>query len=292
MMGKRLATILAALSFAICCGGEVGSTDGNTSWLKCPANGCGAGKECVEGRCVVAMATRTANADAGNALSLAHPDASPTNPPSLPTNPSPPATEPSPPPPASTSPTSPVVADAGVASCTQLSDPLGGKGTPVSFRNDVLPIFGLSCVTSDCHSPQDQKAGLNLGHKCGYDANAKWKCTFPSQPNADPTQPQPDDEQTVADVYASLLAPSSTVKSPTVYRVKPGDPENSFLVLSLANQQNSRGYACVDQDPSHETDPLPCGASMPQGSDPFCAGASQPKFATIVAWIAQGAPNN
>jgi len=28
-------------------------------------------------------------------------------------------------------------------------------------------------------------------------------------------------------------------------------------VLSLANQQNSRGYACVDQDVSHETNPPP-----------------------------------
>ena len=63
-------------------------------------------------------------------------------------------------------------------------------------------------------------------------------------------------------------------------------------MLSLANQQNSRGYACVDQDVSHETNPPPCGVSMPQNGDMFCTGTEQPKFDAIVAWIAQGARNN
>ena len=255
MIGRRIAVVVAALTLASGCGGEVGlSTDGNTSWLSCPKRGCGEGYQCIQDRCVVAKAMPITTREAG----------APT--------------------PAST--------DAGLASCTQLSDPRGGTGPAVSFRNDILPIFGLSCVTSDCHAPQDARAGLNLGYKCAYDPNAKWKCTFPAQSNPDPTVAQADDDATIAAVYANLLAPARTVAGGVVDRVKAGDPANSFLVLKLADQQNSRGYTCFNQDPSHESDPPPCGVSMPQGGDLFCSGNSRVKFDAVVAWIAQGAPNN
>jgi hypothetical protein len=155
-------------------------------------------------------------------------------------------------------------------------------------------MFGLSCVVSDCHSPRDQKAGLNLGNKCAYDANAKWKCTFPEfpDPSGDTSKPQPDDEATIAAIYASLLAPAFTVNGGLVKRVVPGDPANSFLVLSLADKQNTRGYSCTNQDPSHESNPPPCGTFMPQNQDLFCDGAYQPRFDAVVRWIAQGARNN
>jgi hypothetical protein len=270
MMGRRFTMAVAALALAPCCGGEVGlSTDGNTSWLRCPKQGCGAGYECVRDRCVVATAMPITSRD-GGAPAPEQPDPSASV----------------------AAATPPVATDSGLAGCTRLSDPLGGVGPTISFRNDILPIFGLSCVTSDCHDPHDAKAGLNLGYKCLYDAAAKWRCTFPAQSNSDPAVAQPDDEGTIAAIYASLLAPAATVASPTVYRVKPGDPENSVLVLKLADQQNSRGYTCVNQDPSHETNPPPCGVSMPQGGDPFCSGADRSRFDAIVAWIAQGAPNN
>jgi hypothetical protein len=261
---------VAALVLAPCCGGEVGlSTDGNTSWLRCPKQGCGEGYECVRDRCVVAKAMPISVRDGGAApLEQPNPTAS-----------------------VATA-TPPADMDSGLAGCTRLSDPLGGAGPAISFRDDILPIFGLSCVTSDCHDPHDAKAVLNLGYKCLYDAGAKWRCTFPVQSNPDPGMAQPDDEATIADIYASLLAPAATVATPTVYRVKPGDPENSFLVLKLANQQNSRGYTCFNQDPSHESNPPPCGVSMPQGGDSFCSGTSRARFDAIVAWIAQGAPDN
>jgi hypothetical protein len=328
----------AALALSPGCATDATSTDGNTSWLKCP-RGCDDGYECVRGQCVVAKTMPIAPRDGGGARAPASdggmvptspsnggtaPTAStapsaggiaPTSPsgggiaptsPSgggmVPTSPQDAGSVPSPPrdggglssvpQPPDAAPPDPVQTGTGLANCTSLTDPRGGKGPAISFRNDILPIFGLDCVTSDCHDPQYVRAGLYLGHNCAYDANAKWKCSFPSNPNPDPVQPQPDDEQTVAAVYAGLLAPAQTVTSPTVYRVKPGDPENSFLVLSLANQQNSRGYMCVNQDPSHEVQPPPCGVQMPQNQDSFCTGISQPRFDAIVEWIAQGAPNN
>jgi hypothetical protein len=281
MMNRRFATVVVVLALAPGCGGEVGvSTDGNTSWLRCPKQGCGEGYTCVNDRCVASKVMPIAARDAGSAAATAS---------------APPSTQPSPTASVSRSkppPTPQIVRDAGLASCTQLSDPLGGRGSAVSFRNDILPMFGLSCVTSDCHSPQDYRAELNLGFKCAYDATAKWKCTFPAQSNPDPTMPQQDDAHAIDAIYMGLMQPSTTVQSQTVYRVKPGDPENSFLVLKLADQQNSRGYSCVNQDPSHESNPPPCGVSMPQGGDPFCTGSAQTRFNAIVAWIAQGAPNN
>jgi hypothetical protein len=76
-------------------------------------------------------------------------------------------------------------------------------------------------------------------------------------------------------------------------RVKPGDPNNSFLMLKLANLQNSRGLMCTNQDASHEMNPGPCGVSMPQGNDPWCEGVSaRPKLDAIGQWIANGAPMN
>jgi hypothetical protein len=181
----------------------------------------------------------------------------------------------------------------GTGACSDIDFSSYGKGDPVSLKNDLLPMFGLSCVTSDCHSTTDKKAGLNLGHKCAFDANAKWKCTFPTTAPSDPSQPAPDDDQTVMDIYASLTSNAQTVTSPTVKRVAAGDPANSFLLLKLADMQSSKGYTCTNQDPSHETMPAPaCGVSMPQGSDPYCEGTSRTKFDAIAEWIAQGAMNN
>jgi hypothetical protein len=180
----------------------------------------------------------------------------------------------------------------GTTDCSDIDYTSYGKGDPVSLKDDLLPMFGLSCVTSDCHAPKDHKAGLNLGNKCGFDANAKWKCTFPTQPDPDPSKPQPDDAMTVMDIYTSLTGDAETVKSPTVKRVAPGDPANSFLILKLADQQNSKNYTCENQDPSHESSPPACGVSMPQNGDLYCLGTARAKFDAIAEWIAQGAKNN
>jgi len=167
-------------------------------------------------------------------------------------------------------------------------------GDMISLWQDLLPLFGLSCVVSDCHAPKDHKAGLNLGNKCAYDVNAKWKCTFPAMPDpsGDPTKPAPDDETLVNTIYTDLLAPAMTVTNGSVKRVVPGDPANSFFLLKLADQQNSKGYMCMNQDPSHESSPPPCGVSMPQNQDKYCTASYRARFNAIAYWIAQGAKNN
>jgi hypothetical protein len=182
----------------------------------------------------------------------------------------------------------------GTADCMHIDYSSYGKGASVSLKDDLLPMFGLSCVTSDCHGSGsgNMRAGLFLGNKCAYDVNAKWKCTFPTTAPSDPTQPAPDDDMTVMSIYTSLLADATTVTSPTVKRVAPGDPANSFLVLKLADQENSKGYTCMNQDPSHEDSPPPCGVSMPQNGDLFCQGTDRAKFDAIAEWVAQGAMNN
>src|ERR1043165_4553366 len=55
----------------------------------------------------------------------------------------------------------------------------------ISFKNDLMPIFGLSCIASSCHDTSAHKADLILGDPsaCGkptcFDGSAKWKYTFP-----------------------------------------------------------------------------------------------------------------
>src|SRR5262249_51880297 len=133
------------------------------------------------------------------------------------------------------------------------------------------------------------------GYKCGYDANAKWKCTFPATSMApgDTSMAQPLDMQTISDVYMSLMAPSTTVNGGTVMRGKPRDPANSFLLLKLPGQQDKKGYTCTNQDPSHESMPAPpCGVSMPQNQALYCEMSYRPRFDAIAQWIQQGAMNN
>jgi hypothetical protein len=187
-------------------------------------------------------------------------------------------------------------APAGVGKdCTDINyDAFKTGGDMVSLRTDLLPMFGLSCVVSDCHSPHDHKAGLNLGNKCAYDANAKWKCTFPAapDPSGDTSKPAPDDEALVQMIYSDLIGTASTVTTGNVKRVVPGDPANSFFLLKLADQQNSKMYTCMNQDPSHESNPPPCGVSMPQNQDMYCGAANRERFNAFAYWIAQGAKNN
>jgi hypothetical protein len=292
-------------AFSATCGDE--STLAGVCLPKCPEGGCGGGHVCTRGLCTLSVVAEPRK-DGGSSSAPQGTGGNANTPPETGgTNTAPEtggrtgttlgtggrvtASE--------TGGGSPVLTDAStpgnidpLATCDSFDDPGYRNGPIISFRNDLLPMFGLSCVVSDCHSPQDRKAGLNLGYKCAYDQNAKWKCTFPTFPDPDLTKPQPDDEATVAEIYADLLGPAATVANGLVKRVAPGDPANSFLVLSLANKQNSRGYACVNQDPSHESNPPQCGISMPQNQDIYCQDVYQPRFDAIVRWIAQGARNN
>lgn len=183
------------------------------------------------------------------------------------------------------------------ADCKHIDYSSYASADPVSFKDDVLPLFGFSCTVSGCHRPDQHEAGLNLGYRCAPDTTSKWKCSFPAPPDPNPasdlSKPHPLDDKIISDVYDSLMAPSSTVTDGSVKRVAPNDPGNSFLILKLADQENSKGYTCMNQDPTHEDNPGPCGLSMPQGGATlYCEGTDRKKFDAIAAWIAQGAQKN
>ncbi len=192
---------------------------------------------------------------------------------------------------------------AGGATSSDTCDPIDytqytATGTPVSFQNDVMPIFGEDCTASLCHNDHDKEAGLDLGTPCLSVSVTGDVCTFATAPNQSPTNPNivPLTTDLIKTVHDSLLSKSATVDSadaaPGVKRVAPGDPKDSFIMQKLSDTENDQGYSCTNQDDSHEENPGPCGEFMPQGGVPLCAGKSRPKFDTIANWIAQGALNN
>lgn len=157
---------------------------------------------------------------------------------------------------------------------------------PVSFQQDLMPIFGLSCIASSCHDPSAKKAGLILGDPaaCGppgtscYNPAAKWKYQFPG----------PLDPNLLQQVLTSLTSPSMTV--PALQRIAPGKPENSFLLDKISGQENNKQYPvpCQSQD---TTRPGACGSDMPLNSPSLCSD-SPDKVRAIAQWVMAGAPNN
>jgi len=165
---------------------------------------------------------------------------------------------------------------------------------PVSLKNDLMPMFGLSCVASQCHNERDEKAGLYLGVKCNYDAAAEWKCTFPDTPDGPDVvkDAQPVTQEIVDKVHASLLGAAATVPGGAVKRVVAGDAAASFLIQKLAGTHTEQGHTCENQDPSRSNEA--CGDNMPPGSEGLCfqKNTGQTKFDAFAAWVQQGALNN
>lgn len=146
--------------------------------------------------------------------------------------------------------------------------------TEASLEHDLMPIFGASCTFSSCHDRSAMKAGLVLG---------------------DPKSLREDggfiDPLLLKEVRDSLLAPSTTVASPAVPRVTPGDPTRSFLLDKITNTQSERGYAqCRNQGPTRSSSNS-CGDPMPFGDPNYCSTNSG-KVMAIAAWIRDGAPQN
>jgi hypothetical protein len=143
---------------------------------------------------------------------------------------------------------------------------LPASGT--SLEHDLMPIFGAACTFSSCHDRSAKKAGLVLG---------------------DPRSPT--DPTLLKEVRDSLLAPSTTVKSPVVPRVTPFDPTTSFLLDKVTGTQNDRGYSeCRNQDPSRGPADT-CGDAMPLGNPDYCSKAPE-KIIAIAQWIRDGALQN
>jgi hypothetical protein len=182
----------------------------------------------------------------------------------------------------------------GTSSCNNIDYASYATASPVSFQKDVMPIFGMSCTTSSCHNNHDKNAKLDLGTRCQYDVATKL-CTYPAaiDPNSQQTVPYAPLTQAVMDAtHTSLLSPALTVSSPTIQRVVPGDPENSFIIQKVTGKQDGTANVCKSLDPSHRITQDPCGDSMPLGGDLLCAGTNRPRFDILAAWIAQGALEN
>lgn len=134
-----------------------------------------------------------------------------------------------------------------------------GEGA-VSFEQDLMPFFSVTCAFGGCHDGLSRLAGLYLG------------------PNfTDPVA----DEATRREVHASLLAPASTTRD--LPRVTPFEPARSFLVLKINGCQNHANLSCNGTAAN-----APCGARMPALSDPLPAASRS----LIARWIAAGAPEN
>lgn len=137
-----------------------------------------------------------------------------------------------------------------LAACEDVSvNPVINRiGTPIaspSFSNDIEPILSQTCATSGaCHEGPSSIYGLDL--RAGA-------------------------------AYASLVNVASRARS-SMLRVKPGDPDSSFMFRVLSTDSTYRVVG-----PS--TSPY---YRMPLTENPMPAAIVQ----TIANWIRNGAPNN
>jgi len=140
------------------------------------------------------------------------------------------------------------------ADCTDFSDV---SGSP-SFKDDVIPIFSLSCALSaSCHQTPSGKEDLILG-----------------QAMAD----GPPDQSLIDQVHGLIVGADATESA--LPRVDAGNPSGSWLLLKMACGQ--------EELTSHE--PMCTGTCQPM--PPPTGGLDAERVNTVAAWIASGAPNN
>jgi hypothetical protein len=133
-----------------------------------------------------------------------------------------------------------------------------------SFQNDVLPILLNSCSFSGCHNmPSDMGA---LGSPTVFLGSK----TIPSANSG---------------VVADIVGVAST-ELPSMQFVKPGDPENSYLMHKADGDQCLFTAMCPAL-PSSLGLP-PCGDTMPMGQALIDVAPRD----TIRRWIAEGAMDN
>ncbi len=114
----------------------------------------------------------------------------------------------------------------------------GGPGPP-TLSGDVQPIFSGVCAVPGCHAGTTPEEALNLSDGLAH--------------------------SNIVNVSANQLA--------GMMRVRPGQPDQSYLVHKIQGTQASAGGT---------------GNRMPLGGTPL----TQAQIDTIRDWIAAGAPNN
>jgi len=149
-----------------------------------------------------------------------------------------------------------VLAIGGVLTGCAGSGGEGGGGAPpkracttttppsVSFSMDIQPIFNRSCALPSCHIPPVPAQGQDLSPGVAY---------------------------------GQLVNVSST-EQPRLKRVKPGDPNASYLVRKIQGGPNISGVLMPNGCP---------GAPLAMAQ---CLTADE--SAAIVQWITECAPNN
>ncbi len=148
-------------------------------------------------------------------------------------------------------------ADAAAA-CGQFNADSLTTPTPVT-RAEIDAVFAQSCSFSTCHGTSPGSGKLYLPKK---DAGAD-------------------------DWYAEVLKPSEHIAG--MKRVKPGDPNNSFLLIKMdAHGLCFLAPQCNGDAGALNVDGGSCGESMPQGSDRL----PDTDVAKVASWIRAGAPPN
>ena len=114
----------------------------------------------------------------------------------------------------------------------------GGGGGGTGFAGAVQPILTANCALSGCHAGASPAQGMNLS---------------------------------VGQAYANIVNVPSNESG--LLRVKPSEPDSSYLVHKIQGTQGSVGGS---------------GGRMPLGS----AALSQTQIDAIRQWITDGAQNN
>jgi hypothetical protein len=184
-----------------------------------------------------------------------------------------------------------LIASASLLACGSSTPSSNDAGTsnntgPVSFKNDLLTAtptgFEFSCgLSSSCHhdavkNPKTDRVFLGCNQK-------NMTCTFSGD--------------VATAVYQGLVGspdaggPVMSQELPTMAYVKPGDPDNSYLVRKLEGTLSSLQCVPISMDPiaanaaSEPVSPTPpCGTQMPLTADPIPALNMK-----VRQWIMQGA---
>lgn len=146
----------------------------------------------------------------------------------------------------------------GSSACFDYSS-FDGTSPAVSFQTDVLPFFQNSCgVSTGCHGDINQPNE--------------------NRPYLGPNKMTTATADDITAIFAAIVDVSSYYE-PGMSLVKPGEPENSFLMYKLDDTLECDKLQC-----SANND---CGGIMPQGAQMPMAERENVRL-----WIAQGAQNN
>ncbi len=127
----------------------------------------------------------------------------------------------------------------------------------ISFADDVIPIFEANCNSTNCHgSVSTPDADLFLGLASN------------------------NDEDTIVEAYAELVNVDAS-NAFGMLRVKPGDPENSWLMVKLDGDMS-----CPQAQPFCAGS---CGQRMPRGTGAM--PLPDDELDIVRSWIENGAPS-